>query len=236
MEQQVAVITGAGSGVGRATAVELARRGWRVALIGRREKPLQETAQQCGERARVLPCDVADEPSLGAVVSQILSDWGQIDALVCAAGTNAPDRSLAKVSREDYRTILDANLHGVYACVQAVLPAMRERRRGTIVVVNSLAGLRASALSGVAYVMSKFGAAGLVQSINAEENAAGIRATSVFPGDINTPLLEKRPNPPPAEARTRMLTPQDVTACVMLAIDLPDRAVVEEIVVRPRVG
>lgn len=240
MQQQrnTAVITGAGSGVGRATAIALAGRGWGVALVGRREAPLRETARACGgdEQCLVTPADVADEGSVATLAAQVLSKWGWLDALVCAAGTNAPDRSLAKVSSEDYRTIMDVNLHGVYLCTQAVLPVMRQQRRGTIVVVNSLAGLRASALSGVAYVMSKFGAAGLVQSINAEENAGGIRATSVFPGDINTPLLEKRPNPPPAEARPRMLTPDDVAACVMLAIELPDRAVVEEIVVRPRAG
>jgi NAD(P)-dependent dehydrogenase (short-subunit alcohol dehydrogenase family) len=239
MEQtNVAVVTGAGSGVGRSTAIALVKRGWNVALLGRREAQLRETAAQCGapERSLAIPCDVADEQSVRHATDELLSKWGRVDALVCAAGTNAPNRSLAKVSPEDYRTILDVNLHGVYLCVQALLPAMRRQRRGSIVVVNSIAGLRASALSGVAYVMSKFGAAGLVQSINAEENAHGIRATSVFPGDIDTPLLERRPSPPPPEARTRMLTPDDVAACVMLAIDLPDRAVVEEIVVRPRVN
>jgi len=107
-------------------------------------------------------------------------------------------------------------------------------RSGTIIVVNSLAGLRASALSGVPYSASKFAAAGLVQSINAEENKNGIRATSVFPGDINTPLLDKRPNPPAKELRVNMLQPDDVTDCVMLAVNLPERVVVEELVVRPR--
>jgi hypothetical protein len=98
---------------------------------------------------------------------------------------------------------------------------------------SSIAGLKASGLSGVSYVMSKFGAAGLVQSINAEENKHGVRATSVFPGDINTPLLDKRPNPPAKELRVNMLQPDDVTDCVMLAVNLPDRVVVDEIVVRP---
>ena len=238
MEQQnVAVVTGAGSGVGRATAIELAKRGWLCAIVGRREASLRETEKQCGspERCFVVPADVARDDVVTEMANAVLAKWGRVDALVCAAGTNVPNRSLANVSPEDYRHVIDVNLHGVYLCVQALLPVMRRQQRGTVVVVNSLAGLRASGLSGVAYVMSKFGAAGLVQSINAEENANGIRATSVFPGDIDTPLLDKRPNPPLTEARTRMLQPQDVAACVVLAIELPDRVVVEEIVVRPRV-
>ena len=239
MEQRnVAVVTGAGSGVGRATAIELAKRGWHVALAGRRGDALRETAERCGgpEPCFFVSTDVRNETSVAEMAKQVLANWGRVDALVCAAGTNAPKRSLAEVSREDYRTIVEVNLHGVYLCVQAVLPVMRQQQRGTIVVVNSIAGLRASKLSGVAYVMSKFGAAGLVQSINAEENASGIRATSVFPGDIDTPLLERRPAPPPPEARKRMLTPADVAACALLAIELPDRVVIEEIVVRPRVS
>ncbi|MBI4323897.1 MAG: SDR family NAD(P)-dependent oxidoreductase, partial [Chloroflexi bacterium] len=85
-----------------------------------------------------------------------------------------------------------------------------------------------------AYVMSKFGLAGLTQSINAEERAQGIRACAVFPGDIDTPILDLRPHPPPPEARQRMLRSEDVAQCVLLAINLPPRALVEEIVIRPR--
>jgi NADP-dependent 3-hydroxy acid dehydrogenase YdfG len=101
-------------------------------------------------------------------------------------------------------------------------------------VIVSDAGLQASAKAGAAYVASKFGQRGLVQSINAEERVHGIRATAIFPGDINTPLLDKRPTPPPQEARAKMLQPEDVTACVMLAINLPDRAIIEELLIRPR--
>jgi NADP-dependent 3-hydroxy acid dehydrogenase YdfG len=168
------------------------------------------------------------------MAKRVTEKLGAVELLVAAAGTNTPNRSLEKLSADDYDKVMGANLNGVYYCVQAFLPAMRKSRRGTIVVVNSLAGLRASALSGVSYVMSKFGAAGLVQSINAEENKNGIRATSVFPGDINTPLLDKRPNPPAKELRVNMLQPEDVTDCIMLAVNLPERAVVEELVVRPR--
>jgi NAD(P)-dependent dehydrogenase (short-subunit alcohol dehydrogenase family) len=125
-------------------------------------------------------------------------------------------------------------LNGAYYCVQAFLPSMRRQKSGTIVNIVSEAGKQANPKAGPAYVMSKFGLTGLTQSINCEERVNGIRACSVFPGDIDTPLLEKRPQPPPAEARAKMLQAEDVAACALLVIQLPERAVVDEIVIRPR--
>ncbi len=233
---RTAVVTGGSSGVGRATALRLVKEGWRAAIVGTRADALNETIKLSGKPHQMLacPCDIGDAGAVTAMTKRVTEKWGSVELIVAAAGTNTPNRSLENLSLEDYRKVIDANLNGAYFCVQAFLPDMRKNQRGTIVVVNSLAGLKASALSGVSYVMSKFGAAGLVQSINAEENKHGIRATSVFPGDINTPLLDKRPNPPAKELRANMLQPDDVTDCVMLAVNLPERVVVEEIVVRPR--
>jgi NADP-dependent 3-hydroxy acid dehydrogenase YdfG len=233
----VAVITGAGSGVGRATAVALAGRGWRVVALGRTASSLDETARLCAAtgRVRIHQADVRQASESERAVAQTLSAWGRVDALVNAAGTNVPQRSLEVLSLTDYHDLVDTNLHGSFYAVQAVLPAMRAAGRGIIVNVVSISGRRASALSGAGYAVSKFGQAGLTQAINAEENRHGVRATAVFPGDIDTPLLDRRPDPPPAAARTTMLTAEDVAACILLAIELPDHAVVDEIVVRPRV-
>jgi NAD(P)-dependent dehydrogenase (short-subunit alcohol dehydrogenase family) len=130
--------------------------------------------------------------------------------------------------------MINTNLNGAYYCTQAFLPQMRGRKSGTIIHIVSDAGRQANPKAGPAYVMSKFGLAGLTQSINCEERAHGIRACAIFPGDIDTPLLDKRPQPPPTEARTKMLRAEDVAECVLLAINLPSRAVVEEILIRPR--
>ena len=111
---------------------------------------------------------------------------------------------------------------------------MRARGAGTVVNINSDVGKQARELAGVAYVTSKFGLVGLTQSLNAEERAHGIRACSIFPRDINTPLLDKRPQPPPSDARLRMIQPEDMAACVWLAATLPSRAIVEEIFVSSR--
>ncbi len=234
---KTAVVTGAGSGVGQAVALGLARQGWRVALVGRRRGPLQSTVEQAGKfaaRLIVCPCDIRDAAAVAKMGRSVLKQFKTVAALVNAAGTNAPKRSLKELSLADYERMLDTNLNGAYYCAQAFLPAMRAQQSGTIVNIVSDAAKQASAKAGPAYVMSKFGLAGLTQSINAEEKAGGIRACAIFPGDIDTPLLNLRPNPPPAEARQKMLQPEDIAACVLFALQLPERAIVEEILVRPR--
>ena len=234
---KTAVVTGAGSGVGRAVAIALAQQQWNLALVGRREQALQQTLRRAGQLpgfgCLVCPCDVGSAAAVEAMGKRTLAHFGQVDVLVNAAGTNVPGRSLQALSQQNYRRLLDTNLHGAYYCIQAFLPAMRERHSGTIVNIVSDAGKQASAKAGVAYVISKFGLAGLTQAINAEERANGIRACAIFPGDIDTPILDLRPAPPPPEARQKMLQPEDVAACVLLAINLPPRAIVEELIIRP---
>ncbi len=233
----LALVTGAGSGVGRATTLRLLRAGWSVAASGRRAETLRETAGlvPAAQRARLqlLPCDLADPEAIQRLAARAARIHGRIDALVNAAGHNIPQRSLELLSPEDYRAVMAANVDGVLALVQAVLPAMRRAGHGTIVNVGSEAGRQASAKSGAAYVISKFGLTGLTQTINAEERDRGIRACCVFPGDIDTALLAKRPTAPSPEARARMLQPEDVAECIWFALSLPARANVEEILVRP---
>ena len=233
---EVAVVTGAGSGVGRATAIKLAQAGWQVVLIGRREEPLRETAQLSGKPGQcdVFPMKVGDLGRTRELAQHVLKKFGRVDALVNAAGTNVPKRSLEVLSTADYQEMMDTNLNGAFHLVQAVLPAMRQQGGGTIVNIVSEAGRQASPKAGPGYVISKFGMMGLTQAINAEERSRGIRACSIIPGDIDTPLLDKRPNPPNAEARARMLQSEDLADCVLLAINLPDRAVIEELLIRPR--
>jgi NADP-dependent 3-hydroxy acid dehydrogenase YdfG len=218
-------------------ALRLAAQGWNVGIVGRRPDALNDTIKAAGALSGLLhpfPRDVGDPGAAGPVVKELLSRFRGVHALVNSAGTNLPRRAMDVLSVEDFHALVDVNLHGTFHFVHAALPVMRRQREGTIVNVVSDAGLIANAKAGAAYVASKFGVTGLTQSINAEERHKGIRATAVFPGDIDTPLLEKRPQPPSAEARAKMLQPEDVAECVMLAINLPHRAVVEQLVVRPR--
>jgi NAD(P)-dependent dehydrogenase (short-subunit alcohol dehydrogenase family) len=234
---QTIVITGAGSGVGQAIALDLIKEGWRAALVGRRSEALQGTAKLAGSRdgqSLVCPCDLGDQKAVEQMAKRVLAEFKEVEVLVNAAGINFPRRALEVLSLEDYHEMIDTNLHGAYYCVQAFLPQMRARRSGTIVNIVSDAAKQANAKAGPAYCMAKFGLTGLSQSINAEERANGIRACAIFPGDIDTPLLDKRPQPPTPEARAKMLQSEDVAACALLAIHLPPRAIVEEILIRPR--
>lgn len=191
-------------------------------------------AGDAADRLPVFPCDIGDPAAVEAMGRAVLGGWGRVEVLVNAAGTNAPRRALEVLSLDDYRAMMDANLNGAFYCVQAFLPGMRSAGSGTIVNVVSDAGKQASPKAGPAYVMSKFGLAGLTQSINAEERGRGIRACAIFPGDIDTPLLDKRPVVPDADARSRMMRPEDVAECVCHCIRLPSRVIVEEMLVRPR--
>src|SRR2546426_4492564 len=228
---KASVVTGAGSGVGQAIAIALAKQNWKVGLVGRREATLLETVKRTGKKSKnllVCSCDIGNVKAVEKLAHRVLARFKQVEVLVNAAGTNAPKRALEVLSLEDYHAMIDTNLHGAYYCVQAFLPGMRKRKSGTIINIVSEAGRQASPKAGPAYVMSKFGLAGLTQAINAEERPNGIRACAIFPGDIDTPLLEKRPAPPPPETRARMMRAEDIAACALLAINLPKRAVVEE--------
>ncbi len=233
---KVAVVTGAGSGVGRATAVKLILQGWNVVLIGRNEENLEVTADLSGNPSLcvVYPLRIGDAAQTQKMAESVLNRFSRIDALVNAAGTNVPKRSLEVLSSEDYHEMLNTNLNGAYHIIQTFLPTMRKQKSGIIVNIVSDSAKAASAKAGPAYVISKFGLLGLTQSINAEERSNGVRACAILPGDIDTPLLDRRPTPPTSEARAKMLSPDDVADCAMLAINLPERAVIEELLIRPR--
>lgn len=234
LENKVVVITGAGSGVGQAAAWKLAEEGATVVLVGRTEKNLQETAAKLeAERTLVYPCDISNPDEVIALAGAVRDIYERADILVNAAGTNVPRRALSDLSIEDYRQVIDINLNGTFYVVQAFLPLMRAQGGGTIVNVASVAGLQGSALAGAAYSASKFGMRGLNQTINVEEQRHGIRACAIFPGEINTPIMDKRPAPPPPEAREKMLQSEDLADCIALVAMLPSRAVVDELVIRP---
>jgi NADP-dependent 3-hydroxy acid dehydrogenase YdfG len=231
--EKTAVITGAGSGVGAAVARALNKQGWRVALLGRRREVLESVAADISG-ALVIPCDVGKPHDVEAMAKRVLQDFGSVEVLVNAAGTNVPKRALEVLSLADYHEMMNANLNGAYYCAQAFLPQMRTRGSGTIVNIISDAGKAASPKAGPGYVISKFGMAGLTSAINAEERTRGIRATAIFPGDIDTPILDKRPVVPDAAARAKMMQPEDIADCVLLAVNIPSRVIIEEMIVRPR--
>jgi len=235
VEHATAVVSGAGSGMGRAIAVALAGAGLKVALLGRDRAKLDETARAIGDRAIPIACDVADRESVDRAVTEALKGLGSIDLLICNAGMNVKPRSMAELDPADWDRMIATNLTGAYNLARAVLPSMRERRRGLIVQIGSVSGLRASVLGGVGYSASKFGQAALGLTLGREERAHGIKSTVIYPGEVETPILANRPVPVPADRLALILQPEDVAAAVLFVARLPARATVPELVITPAV-
>ncbi len=230
---RVVLVTGAASGIGLATAAELVDAGARVHAVARRA---QLAAERLGADRlatgllAVHPLDVTDTAAVEALVGRI-GEQGPLDALVCCAGTNIPDRRLEQLTDESWRALLETNLTGVFSCLRASMPQLR-RTRGHVVVVSSVSALWPD-VSGPAYQASKAGALALVRASAVEEHEHGVRFTSVLPGMVATELLDKRPAPPTADVLAKCLQPEDVAATIVFALSLPERACVAELTVVP---
>lgn len=233
-----ALITGAGSGIGRAIARSLGELGLRLALVGRRRKALEETRALLGDTADspvIETCDVSDRRQVGEAVERVLSSLGSIDVLVCNAGTNTARRSLEQLEPAEWDRLIATNLTGAYNLVHFVLPAMRANGRGQVIQIASISGIRASVLGGAAYSASKFGQAALGICLGREERAFGIRSSVIYPGEVNTPILDERPVPVNPERRAVILQPEDVASAVRFLVELPARVSVPELVIVPAV-
>jgi NAD(P)-dependent dehydrogenase (short-subunit alcohol dehydrogenase family) len=235
---QVAVVTGAGTGIGRATAVALAREGARVVAVGRRRESLGETIAALdgdADGSVAATADITDEDAVQRLAADVVERWGRIDLLVNNAGLNVPRRDLAGLSVANWHAVLQVNLTGTFLMTHAVLPVMREQRSGTVINVSSIAGLRARGFTGPAYNAAKAGVNSLTESVNLAERQHGIRACAVCPGEVSTPILERRPIPPTADVRALMLQPEDVADSVVFVATLPPRATVELLSLYPTV-
>ncbi len=236
--EQTALVTGAGSGIGQAIAATLAGMGMRVALVGRDREKLERARagfSRGGDAAVVCPCDVADRSAVQAMVEQVLGLFGGIDVLVSNAGLNVKNRSLEALDPADWDRMIAANLTGSFNLAHYVLPSMRKRRSGLIVQICSVSGLRASPLGGAGYSASKFGQSALGICLGREEGTKGIRSSVIYPGEVDTPILAQRPVPVPAERRDVILKPEDVALAVKFLVELPPRAHVPELVIKPTV-
>ena len=227
LKGKVAWITGGGSGIGLAAAQALKGAGATVVISGRSEKTLKHPGLEA------IQLDVGDRNAVAKVAQKILKQHGRIDILVNSAGVNVPKRNLREVSVEGWDEIVAINLSGTFYTCHAVLPAMRKNRDGLIINVSSWFGRFPNQLGGPGYNATKRAVLALTETINIEEAANGIRATAVLPGEVATPILEKRPVPPPQSERARMLQAEDLGKAVLFVATLPARACVNEIIISP---
>jgi NADP-dependent 3-hydroxy acid dehydrogenase YdfG len=238
MDHRTALVTGAGSGMGRAIAVSLAGLGLKVGLVGRGAEKLEETRSLIpggDDRTVILPCDVADREAVAAMAATAREAIGPVDVLVCNAGINVVKRGLKDLDPADWDRMIATNLTGAFNLVHAFVPGMRERQHGLVIQVCSISGMRASVLGGIGYSASKFGQAALGITLGREERGNGIKSTVIYPGEVNTPILDARPVPVKAERRAAILQPEDVAAAVRFLVELPGRATVPELVITPAV-
>lgn len=230
-----AVVTGGGTGIGRAIAEILAAHGCHVIISGRREEKLREVCAAFTGPGKIgfHAADVSDRASSDALFDYCHQELGQIDILVICAGVNIPRRSMAETAPEDWDRVMAINATGAYNAMHAVLPAMRARHDGLIVNVSSVAGIRASSLGGIAYSAAKFAQTALGTAVAREVGPEGVRVTNIYPGEVNTPILEHRPKPVDEAHKTRILQPEDVAHAVLMVATLPARAHIAELVIKP---
>jgi len=232
---KIAWITGGGSGIGLAGAIELVKAGAHVVISGRTRSTTESAEKQLKAlgSAGAIVLDVADKKAVKAAADAILARHGRIDILVTSAGTNATKRNFNVVSLEDWDDVVAINLSGLFYCVHAVLPAMRKQKGGLIINVSSWAGRFPSKLTGPAYNATKRGVIALTEQINMEECTNGIRSTALLPGEVATPILEKRPVPPSKEQRELMAQAEDLGEAILFVAQMPARTCVNELIIAP---
>ena len=229
------LLTGGGSGMGKTTALALAKNGANVAIAGRNKENLTSTVSlaQAKEKISAKEADVTDRNSLEDLFQWFDVEFGTLDYLVHAAGINVAMRSMEELSPDDWDRLIQINLTGSYNVLRLTLNRMRPQKKGLIVLINSVAGKRSVPLAGIGYNASKFGMSGLGIGVAEEERNNGIRISNLYPGEVNTPILENRKEPPGEEHRQSILQAEDVASVILHLCQLPERVHIPELVIKP---
>ena len=236
LDKQIAIVTGGGSGIGRATALQLAREGARVVVTGRRQGPLDAVVAEvraAGGEAWARSADLEQREQLQALVRWTEAELGAVDILINNAGASSRVRNILWVDQNDWDATLAVNLNAVYVLIQAVLPGMLAKGGGTVVTVSSLAAVRPGLLGGAPYGAAKAAVSNLMTFLHATFRNQNIRSTTILPGEVNTPIMDTRVRPPTAEERARMVDPDDVARAILLVCTLPARTTIEQLVISP---
>lgn len=236
LDGKIAFVTGAGSGIGRETAILLAGEGAQVVVSGRRAGPLQECAaaiEATGGKALVRPLDLESRAEIVTAAASVRAEIGPVDILVNNAGSASKVLNARFISEEEWNAVLNVSLTAVFNLSQAVLPDMIARGEGTIITVSSLAALNPNLLGGAAYGAAKAGVKNFMTFLHNTYRNKGIRATTILPGETDTPIMNRRARPPLESERALMLDPYDVARAILLCASLQKGAVIPELHICP---
>jgi NADP-dependent 3-hydroxy acid dehydrogenase YdfG len=236
LQGKVAWLTGAGSGIGRAGAQELAASGATVIVSGRTPAGVDETValiKQAGGKAEAAVVDVADKHAVARLGADILARHGRVDILVNSAGLNLSTRLWKDLTPDTFDHIAGINLNGAVYCIHAVLPTMRRHKDGLVINISSWSGRFEEYLTGPAYNASKTALAALTLSLNDEECVNGVRACCIYPGEVATPILRHRPVAPSKDEVGRMLQAEDLGKTIRFVAEMPPRVCINEILITP---
>ena len=215
-------------------ALDLAGAGAHVTVSGRRADPLENTKKdilKAGGEASVLVCDLTNPEVINDTTKHLLDKRKNIDILVNNAGFSSKIRSTRFVSSEEWRDVMDVNTLGPAMLTKALLPAMIEKGSGHVIMISSMAAIRPGVLGGAVYSAAKSASRSYMKVLDSEVRKYGIRCTTILPGEVDTPILDNRALPPNQETRLLMMQPEDISAAIMMAVRLPQRANVLEVAI-----
>lgn len=236
--KELCLITGGGSGIGRATAIKFASNNIKTIIVGRREEALLETidlAGKYGDNITLFQCDISLDSEIKRLREDVEANFGSVSILINNAGASSQVRSIAHIPTDQWDNVLNVNLKSVYRICQEFLKDMLNKKSGTIITVSSMAALNPGLLGGSAYSAAKAAVTNLMGDINAEFSNMGIRATAIMPAEVDTPILENRALIPDKDARLTMMQPEDLAEMIFTVASLDNRTTVETIVMKPTI-
>ena len=238
LKDKSVILTGAGSGIGRVTAKMLGELGANVFVVGRRENLLKESVKEieaAGGKGGYLSADLEDGDSAANVAKEAIKAFGNIQYLVNNAGHSSKVRSMRYVEKDDWQSVFNVNVEGVYRLTQAILPNMIENGGGTVVTISSMAAINPGLMGGVPYSSAKAAVAAMMTAMRQELREHGIRSCTIYPAEVDTPILDNRPLPPDEQARSTMMQPEDIAETILLCMRMPHRTIIQDLIVSPTI-